>query len=74
MTNGNGWTGKDPYLRRLRSLAVAVILALLGYTVVSAPESATVTIGTLVGALLVVLGFEVGLRWPDRPGKKGDEE
>jgi hypothetical protein len=67
-TNGS-WTGRDPQLRLLRSLAVTVVLGLLGYVVVSDPDPATV--GTLIGALLILLGFEAGIRWPGPP--KGGE-
>jgi len=64
VTSNGSWTGRDPDLRRLRALAVAVVLVLVGYTVVASPDVATV--GTLLGALLILLGFEAGLRWPGR--------
>lgn len=64
--SGNGsWTGKDPALRRLRALAVTVLLVLVGFTVIR--DMSVATVGTLVGALLIVLGFEAGLRWPGGP-------
>jgi len=64
-TNGS-WTGRDPALRRLRALAIGVLLVLIAWTVVDNRE--ITTIGTLVGALLVALGFEVGIRWPRTGG------
>ena len=66
MSDGTGgWTGGDRDLRRLRTLAVVVILALLAYVIINrnAPTDLGV-VGTLVGALLVALGFEAGIRWP----------
>jgi hypothetical protein len=68
--SGNGsWTGRDPNLRFLRSAAALVILGLVTYTVIDPGEDSIVTLGTLVGALLVVLGFEAGVNWP-----KGDQK
>lgn len=63
MTNG-AWNGRDPRLRTLRTIAAILVLALLAYTVIFDPEPDAVTIGTLAGVLLVVLGFEVGVNWP----------
>lgn len=61
--NGNGsWTGRDPRLRALRTAAAVVFGGLLSWAVITDGDIGT--IGTLVGALLVILGFEVGLRWP----------
>lgn len=67
MTNGNGWTGRDPWLRKLRSVVVLVLAGLVCYAVIFGRDVAT--IGTIIGALLVVLGFEAGLRWPTKGDK-----
>jgi hypothetical protein len=62
---GDGW--HDPYLRRLRTVAIVVILALLVWVVVgeTGPNDLGAT-GTLGGMLLVLLGFEALLRWPPK--------
>lgn len=69
MTGNGSWTGKDPRLRFLRTAAAIVILGLVVYTVLDPAEDSIVTLGTLIGALLVVLGFEAGVNWP-----KGDQK
>lgn len=58
------WTGKDPRLRFLRSIAFLVILALLVFVVVIPETQDLSTLGTLAGLLLVFGGFEAGLHWP----------
>lgn len=58
----NGWTGKDPWLRKLRAVVALTLLGLVVYAVVFQRDIAT--LGTIVGALLVALGFEASLRWP----------
>ena len=65
---GNGW--REPHLRLLRSAAALVILVLIAWLVVveDGPND-TGAIGTLVGSLLVLLGFEAGVRWPGGGGK-----
>jgi hypothetical protein len=65
---GEGWDGSDPSLRRLRIMAAVVILGLLSYVVVAARND-PLTLGTLVGALLIDLGFEVGVRWLGSNGR-----
>lgn len=65
------WNGRDPRLRLLRTLAVAVVVFLIAWVIVAEDETNVAALGTLVGALLVLLGFEAGIRWP---GKGGDEE
>lgn len=71
MTGSNGsWTGRDPRLRLLRTVAGFVILGLLAFVVVDGQPNDPATLGTLVGALLIVLGFEAGVRWPP---SKGDD-
>ena len=57
------WTGGDPRLRLLRTASAITLLGLLIYAVIAPPRDIQ-TIGLLAGALLVDLGFEVGLRWP----------
>jgi hypothetical protein len=61
----DGWS--DPYLRRLRTVAVLVICALLVYVIVgeTGPNDVATT-GTLGGMLLVLLGFEALVRWPPK--------
>lgn len=59
----SGW--REPRLRLLRTAAVVIVLTLIAWLVVFEPGSNDLaTIGTLIGALLVILGFEAGLRWP----------
>ena len=62
-SNNGSWTGRDPRLRLLRTVAGIVLLVLLVYVVVVDQTPDVATLGSLIGALLVVLGFEVGLRW-----------
>jgi len=66
MANGrDGW--RDPYLRRLRTVAFIVLATLLVWVVVGEPGPNDVaTTGTLGGMLLVLLGFEALVRWPPR--------
>ena len=62
MTDGNGsWSGRDPLLRMLRAVAVAVFLALLCFGVITRSMDGTV-VGTLMGGLIVLLGYQVS-RW-----------
>lgn len=58
----DGW--RDPYLRRVRTVAVLVICALLVWVVAveQGPNDLGAT-GTLGGMLLVLLGFEALTRW-----------
>lgn len=59
----NGW--REPRLRLLRSLAVVVMLGLLVWLVIfEGGPTDTGAVGTLVGAMLVILGFEGLLRGP----------
>jgi hypothetical protein len=63
----DGW--REPHLRLLRTLAIIVILALLAWIVVVEPgPNDTGAIGTLLGSLLILLGFEALVRFP--PGGK----
>jgi hypothetical protein len=59
MAGDSGW--RDPRVRSLRTVAFLVLAALLVFTVVS---DAVATSGLLVGALMVLLGFEGIIRWP----------
>ena len=63
MTNGS-WSGRDPWTRRLRAVAAVTLLVLLAYVILDGQPDNLGTVGTIVGALLVDLGFEVGVRWP----------
>jgi len=56
------WSGGDGLLRALRAIAAVVLMSLLGWVVVQSP-SESIVLGTLVGALLVVLGF-ADWKWP----------
>ena len=69
----SGWTGGDPQLRLLRTAAALVMMALLTYTVIDGQTNDAATLGTLTGALLVVLGFEVGIRWRNGKDKDGTD-
>jgi len=62
--DANGWSGRDPRLRLLRSIAIVVLACLLVWLVVieDGPNDLP-TIGTVLGAMLVALGFEAGIRW-----------
>jgi hypothetical protein len=67
--DGSSWTGQDPRLRLLRTLAGIVLMALMSAIILDATllDHQPVDIGALaalVGALLVVLGFEAGVRFP----------
>jgi hypothetical protein len=60
---GSDWNGRDPRLRGLRTWAIILISGLLVWTIVldANPHDLGV-IGTLTGALLVLLGYEAGQR------------
>ena len=59
----DGW--REPRLRLLRTAAVIVILALLVWLVaVEDGPTDTGAVGTLAGAMLVILGFEALVRLP----------
>jgi hypothetical protein len=66
VAGSEGW--HEPRLRLLRSVALVVILVLLAWLVVfeDGPND-TGAIGTLIGALLVILGFEALIRLPGKP-------
>ena len=55
---GDGGDWRDPRVNLLRSAAVAVILGLLVWLVVveTGPNDVS-TVGTLLGSLIVILGF-----------------
>lgn len=61
----NNWNSRDVGLRRLRYAAFVLIGFLLFWVIVveGGPHDIA-TVGTLIGALLVLLGFEAGVRWP----------
>lgn len=64
---GRGWD--NPRLRLMRTAAVVVLLCLLAYLVVTDPEPRDLgSIGAVTGALLVLLGFEWGIRYPQDRG------
>jgi membrane-bound ClpP family serine protease len=52
----SGW--REPRLRLLRTTAALVLLGLLVWLVIFEPSNDTGAIGTLVGAVLILLGFE----------------
>jgi len=58
----NGW--REPRLRVLRTVAALVVLGLLVWLVIVEPDNDTGAIGTMIGALLVLLGFETLMRGP----------
>lgn len=61
----DGW--RDPYLRRLRTVAFIVLAALLVWVIVAEPGPNDIAAtGTIGGMLLVLLGFEALTRWPPR--------
>jgi hypothetical protein len=56
--SGDGGDWRDPRVNLLRSAAVAVILSLLVWLVVVEPGPNDVSaVGTLLGSLIVILGF-----------------
>lgn len=57
-----GW--REPRLRVLRTAAAVVVLGLLVWLVIVEPANDTGAIGTMIGALLVLLGFETLMRGP----------
>ena len=59
-----GWD--EPRLGVLRFVAGVVLLFLLVWLVVVREPTDTVAVGTILGSLLILLGFEAGLRWPPR--------
>jgi uncharacterized BrkB/YihY/UPF0761 family membrane protein len=52
----DGWG--EPRLRVLRTAAAVVVLVLLVWLIVVEPSNDTGAIGTMIGALLIILGFE----------------
>jgi len=66
------WSGNDPALRKLRIFAAIAVGALLAYAVFDSRDGETIAM--LIGALLVILGFEAGLRWPSGGVKGGSKE
>ena len=72
MSDG-GWTGRDPQLRLLRTAAALVMMGLLTYVIVDGQANDPTTLGTLAGSLLVVLGFEAGIRWKNGNSKSKDD-
>ena len=58
--NGDGWG--NPRVRSLRTASVVLFLGLLAYVVLLAPGTFSdrlPTLGTLMGALIVSLGYRV---------------
>lgn len=68
----SSWNGRDPRLRTLRSISAMTILVLLAIVVLDGQPNDPATVGSLVGALLIVLGFEAGVRWPTGGGPDND--
>lgn len=74
------WTGSDPRLRQLRTATALVLLFLLAIVIIEAVltdgNADIATVGALIGALLVDLGFEAGIRWaiPAPPRQVEEEE
>lgn len=64
----NNWNGGDPRLRLLRTVAGFLIMGLLAFVIIDPAPNDPATVGTLAGMLLVVLGFEAGIRWPTKGG------
>jgi hypothetical protein len=76
VTGGKG-NGRDPAVRRLRIIAATVFLLLTAFIVLDGQPDNVATLGTLVGAMLVTLGFEVGLRMPgveEKRTPKGEDD
>jgi hypothetical protein len=42
------------------------MLFLLAWLVIVREPTDTVAVGTLLGSLLILLGFEAGIRWPPK--------
>lgn len=63
--DGNGW--RDPYLRKVRTVAFVILASLLVWVIVVEPgPNDLATTGTIGGMLLVLLGYEALTRWPPR--------
>lgn len=60
-----GWTGSDAQVRLLRTVTAFVLLSAFVYVVLDRRDIGT--IGTILGALLVDLAFEVQARWLGGP-------
>jgi len=66
VANGRGW-GSDPQVRALRGVAVVVLTAMVVWLlVVEDGPNDIPALGTILGAMLVLLGFE-GARWRSGP-------
>jgi hypothetical protein len=63
----------DPAIKRLRIASVVVFLVLIAFIVVDGEPDNPATFGSLVGAALVSLGFEIGFRLPGSPKGPDDE-
>lgn len=66
MAEPNNWNGRDPRLRTLRTIAVGVLLMLASAVVLDYIMSHRIDLGLLgmlLGSLLVLLGFESGVRF-----------
>ena len=60
----SNWSGNDLLVRALRAVAAILLMLLLAWVVIQSP-SESIVLGTLVGALLVVLGF-ADWKWPGK--------
>lgn len=58
----DGWG--EPHLGVLRTVAALVVTILLAWLVIADSPRDTTVIATLMGGLLVLLGYEAGLRLP----------
>lgn len=68
MAGDPGW--REPRLSLLRTAAVLVICALLVWVVaVEEGPNDIATLGSLLGALMVLLGFAALVQFPPRNGK-----
>ena len=64
----------DPAIRRLRVASIVVFLVLISFVVLDGQPDNPATFGSLIGAALVSLGFEIGFRLPGLQAKQEPDD